>query len=169
MNLIKIIRWLLNKFAGVEITRNNFQKNRIHVAVVVFGITLLLIIVGDMFSIIENLLKISKQPWYSVFAAQVSFVMISIRIIFLSLFTRLNNPFGRYRVALIYQLFGLVFGVVLNVILNDLILPSQNISSELKILYSLLPYLINVVIFVAVRRVYTDKNFREDKYLDSKK
>lgn len=166
---MKILRWVLNKFTGVEITRNNFQKKRIPVAIVVFGLTLLLIIIGDMFSAIASLVKISKQPWYSVFIAQFSFVMISVKIIFLSLFTPLNNPFGRYKVALIYQFTGLVFGVVLNVILNDLVLPSQNINQELKTLYSLLPYLINIIIFVAMGRVYADKNFREDKYLGSKK
>lgn len=169
MDLIKTVIWLLDKFAGVKISRDNFQKNRIPVAVLVLGVTLLLVVAGNMLSVIENLLEISKPPWYSVFAAQVSFVMISVRIILLSLFTRLNNPFGRYKVALIYQILGLAFSVVLNVLLHDLILPSQNISVELKTLYSLLPYVINVMVFFIMRRVYTDKNFREDKYLNSSK
>lgn len=167
--MISIFKWILNKYAGTEISQRNFQKNRIPHAIIVVSITLFFIFVADIFFIIESILSISKQPWYSVFFAQFSFVLISVKIIFLTLFTKLNDPLGRYKVALIYQLIGLMFGVILNAILNDFILPSQNIGTELKILYSLLPYTLNLVMFVAMNKIYSDANFREDKYLDSKK
>lgn len=167
--MISTLKWILNKYAGTEISQRNFQKNRIPHAIITVGITLFFIFVADIFFIIESILNISKQPWYSIFFAQFSFILISVKIIFLTLFTKLNDPLGRYKVALIYQLIGLVFGVVLNVVLNDFILPSQNIEPKLKILYSLLPYTINAIMFIAMNRIYTDRNFREDKYLNSEK
>jgi hypothetical protein len=123
------------------------------------------VIYFDLFSIIENLFAISKQPWYSEIFAKFSFLMISIKIFFLSLFTKLNNPLGRLKVAFIYQFIALIGGVIINLLLNEFILSSQHIPSLTKIIFMALPYTLSVIMFFQMRRIYTDIDFHEDKYM----
>lgn len=144
--------------------QSNLKLGRILACTLVIIVTYLILVPFDLFSIIENLTKSSGQAWYAEILAKYSFIGVSIRIIALTLFTKLKNPAGRFRAAFAVQLIGFVGGIVMHNILNNFINPSSNIDSATKFIYSLLPFAVNVVIFVALKRIYEDENFDEKEF-----
>lgn len=162
-----MIKWIIDHLAGVQLKRENLDLAPNRIASCVIVIIISYIILGPLFPIIDNLIKLSEQPWYAEILAKYSFVGISIRIIFLSLFTSLNNPFGRFIAAFRVQLVGLVGSVVMHMILNGFIIPSQNINSTTKFIFELLPFAFNIVIFFSVKKIYEEKKFDERRYFRS--
>lgn len=159
-----MIRRIVNFITGVELKRENFnpELKRIFSCAVVIVLSYLILIA--LFPIIDNLIKSSDQTWYADILAKYSFVAVSIRIIFISLFTNLNNPLGRFKAAFILQLVGFIGGAVMHSLLSGFVYTSPNINPIIKSTYGLLPFVVGIVIFVAVRKVYTMKYFDEDKF-----
>ncbi|MGI0041940.1 MAG: hypothetical protein ACRD94_08265 [Nitrosopumilaceae archaeon] len=158
--------WLIKLILGVEISRDNFRISGIVASSIVIGFGYLLFIVGDFFGIIDNLLTISQQPWYSFYLAKFSFLMIFIKITFLSLFTTKNNPTGRFIAAFVTQFFGLIGTVILYMISGI----SENLITEpqMKTIIAIIPYTISIVIFLTIRGIYEMEYFDEKKFFNSK-
>lgn len=161
-----MIKWILEKFLGVELKLDNLnlKLGRILACTLVIIITYLILVPFDLFSIIENLAKSSGQIWYAEILAKYSFIAVSIRIIALTLFTKLENPIGRFRAAFAVQLIGFIGGIIMHSLLNNFINPSPNIDSTIKFTYSLLPFAVNAIIFVALKRIYEDEDFDEKEF-----
>lgn len=159
-----MIRWIIDFLAGVELKRENLNREPNRIVSCVIVIIVSYIILGPLFPIIDNLIKLSEQPWYAAILTKYSFVAVSIRIIFLSLFTRLNNPFGRFKAAFSVQIIGFIVGVVMYSILNGFINPSPNIDSVTKFISGLLPFAVNILIFSVAKWIYREENFDEDEF-----
>lgn len=159
-----MIRRIMEEIVGVKLKRENFNREPNRIVSCVIVIVVSYIILGPLFSIIDNLIKSSEQPWYAAILTKYSFVAVSIRIIFLSLFTRLNNPFGRFKASFYLQMIGFIGGIVMYSLLNGFINPSPNIDSVTKFTYGLLPFAFNIIIFFAVKQIYKEKKFDEDKF-----
>lgn len=159
-----MIRWVIEKIVGIELRRENFNPewNRIVSCIAVIIASYLILVM--LFPVIDNLNKSSEQPWYTAILTKYSFVAVSIRIIFISLFTNLDNPLGRFKAALSLQLISFVAGVVMHSLLSGFIYPSPNISPILKFTYGLLPFAVNTVVFVVVKQVYERRDFNEDEF-----
>lgn len=162
-----MIRSIIDVIVGVELKRENFNPEGKRILSCVIAIVLSYFILVSLFPIIDSFTKSSDQPWYTGILAKYSFVAVSIRMIFISLFTRLNNPLGRFKAAFIFQLFGFIGGVVIHSLLSGFIYPSPNINPIIKSTYGLLPFVVGIVIFVAVRQVYTMEYFDEDEFFQS--
>ncbi len=162
-----MIKWLLEKIVGVPLNLENFnpQRDRIISSVAVIFISYL--ILGPLFPLIDNLIKSSDQPWYVAILTKYSFVAVTIKIVFLSLFTDLNNPIGRFKGALYLQLVGFIGSVMIHSILSGFIIPSPNISPINKSIYGLVPFAVNIVIFAAVNRVYKMRYFDERQFFQT--
>ena len=162
-----MIRQIIDVIVGVELRRENFNPERDRIISCVAVIIVSYFILTLLFPIIDNLTKSSDQPWYTGILAKYSFLAVSIRIVFLSLFTRLNNPLGRFKAALVLQLLGFIGGVVMHSLLSGFIYPSPNINPILKSTYGLLPFVVGIVIFVVVRQVYRLEYFDEDEFFQN--
>jgi len=162
-----MIKGIINYLAGVELKRENFNRERKRIISCVIVIILSYFILVSLFPIIDNLIKSSDQPWYVGILTKYSFVAVSIRIIFLSLFTNLNNPMGRFKAVFSLQLIGFIGSVVIHSLLSGFIDPSSNISPIIKSTYGLLPFAVNIVVFVAVRQVYNIRYFDEDEFFQN--
>lgn len=159
-----VIKWIIEKIIGVELKRENFNHERGRIISCVAVIIATCFILALLFPVIDNLIKSSEQPWYAVILAKYSFVAVSVRIIFISLFTSLNNPLGRFKAAFSLQLIGFIGSIIIHSLLSGFIDPAQNINSITKSLYGLMPFVVNMVVFVAVRQVYNMKYFDEDEF-----
>lgn len=162
-----MIRWVIEQIVGVKLSWNNLNLEWKRIFSCSIVIILSYFILVSLFPIIDNLIKSSGQSWYSDVLAKYSFVAISIRVIFLSLFTRLNNPLGRFKAVFSLQLISFIGSVVMHSLLNEFINPSTNINQITKSTLDLFPFLVNVVVFFAVRQVYSMKRFDEDQFFHS--
>lgn len=163
-----MIRQIIDVIVGVKLKRENFNPERKRIISCVIVIVLSYLILVSLFPIIDNLIKSSDQRWYAGILTKYSFVAVSIRIIFLSLFTSLNNPLGRFKAAFSLQLIGFIGSVVIHSLLSGFIDPSPNINPIIKSTYGLLPFAVNIVVFVAVKQVYNIRYFDEDEFFQNK-
>jgi hypothetical protein len=163
-----MIMRIIDAIIGVKLKRENFNHDRKRIISCIAVIIISYLILVSLFPIIDSLIKSSEQPWYAVILTKYSFVAVSIRIIFLSLFTNLNNPMGRFKAAFSLQLIGFIGSVVIHSLLSGFIDPSQSIDPIIKSIYGLLPFAVNIVVFVAVRQVYNIRHFNEDEFFQNK-
>lgn len=159
-----MIRWILEKFVGVEFKKENLNLELKRIISCVIVIVVSVIILFAIFPVIDNLIQSSGQAWYAGILTKYSFLAISIKIIFLSLFTNLNNPVGRFKAVFSIQLIGFIGGVIMHTLLNGMINPSSNIDSGIKFIYGLLPFVVNAVIFFATSKIYKQGYFDEDEF-----
>jgi hypothetical protein len=159
-----MIRWILKKLVGVELKKENLNLELKRIVSCVIVIVVSGIILFAIFPVIDNLIQSSGQAWYAGILAKYSFLAISIKIIFLSLFTNLNNPVGCFKAVFFLQLLGFIGGVIIHTLLNGMINPSPNIDSGIKFTYGLLPFFVNAVIFFATSKIYKQRHFDEDKF-----
>ena len=162
-----MIRWIVEQIVGVKLNQNNLNLEGKRIFSCVIVIVLSYFILVSLFPIIDSLIKSSGQPWYADILAKYSFAAISIRIIFLSLFTRLNNPLGRFKAVFSLQLISFIGSVVIHSLLTGFINPSPNISQITKSILDLFPFLVNIVVFFAVRQVYNMERFNEDQFFQN--
>lgn len=162
-----MLRWIIEQIIGVKLNWNNLnlEWNRIFSCVIV--IVFSYFILAPLFPIIDSLIQSSGQPWYADVLAKYSFVAISIRIIFLSLFTCLNNPLGRFKVVFSLQLTSVIGNGIIHYILNWFINPSPNINQITKSALDLFPFLLNIVVFFSVRQIYNMRRFDEDQFFQN--
>jgi len=154
-----MLNFIIKIILGVEISRENFQIGGLLASAIVIIFGYLLIVMGDFFGIIDNLLMISQQPWYSFYLSKFSFLMIFVKIISLSLFTTKNNTTGRFIAAFTVQFIGLVGTVVIYMISN--ITENFIIEPQMKTFVVILPYMISIVIFITIRGIYEVEYFDE--------
>ncbi len=164
LNSKQILKFVL----GVEIKKDNLNLRResiISCGILIF-ITYILLIPENFFSIIENLIRSSDQPWYVEILAKYSFAMISVKLFFLSLFTKKNNILGRFRAAFATQLGGFVGGIILHILLNSFIKISTTIPEDTKFIYGLLPFVVNLVVFAIMHRIYNQEKFNDKEFFN---
>ena len=120
--------WLIKVILGVEISRDNLRIGGLIATsfVIIFGY--LVIGMGNFFVVIDNLLIVSNQPWYSFLLVKFSFLMIFVKIIFLSLFTTKKNLPSRFIAAFVTQLTGFIGTIILHTFSNV----SQNLLQNLN-------------------------------------
>lgn len=159
-----MFEFIIKLVLGVEISRENFQVSGLIASAIVLIFGYLLIINGNFFGIIDNLLTKSQQPWYSFYLAKFSFLMIFIKIISLSLFTDKNNPAGRFVASFAVQLISLIGAVVIHMTTNsfeDLVTEPQ-----MKTLMSISPYILSIMIFLIIRGIYETEYFDEKRFFN---
>ena len=158
--------WIIKLILGVEISRNNFRIGGIVASSLVLIFGYLIVGVGDFFGIIDNLLFTSNQPWYSFFLVKFSFLMIFVKIIFLSLFTTRKNLPSRFIAAFVTQFVGFIGTIILHMLSNV----SQNLITDpqMKAIVIVLPYTISIVMFLVIRGIYEKEDFDLEKFFASK-
>ena len=161
-----MLNFIIKLILGVKISRDNFRLGGIIVTAVVIIFGYLLFSVGDFFGIIDNLLTISQQPWYSFYLAKFSFLMIFIKIAILSLFTTKDNLSRRFIAAFAVQFGGLVGTVVVHMISNV----TENVITDpqMKTIVAIIPYIISIGIFLIIRVIYEVEYFDEKKFFNLK-
>jgi len=157
--------WIIKLIFGVEISSDNFRISGVFASALVIFFGYLLLSIGDFFGVIDNLLTLAEQPWYSFYLAKFSFLMIFVKIILLSLFTTKNNPTGRFIAAFVTQLIGLILTVVLHMSSNIF----ENLISDpqMKTLVAILPYIFSLMIFLIIRGIYEVEYFDERRFFNS--
>jgi len=122
--------------------------------------------VADFFGIIDNLLESAQQPWYSFYLAKFSFLMIFVKIISLSLFTKKQNTAGRFIAAFVVQFVGFVGSIVLHMITNSF----ENLITDpgMKTWIPILPYTVSIAVFLTIRGIYEVRYFDERKFFHAK-
>jgi len=161
-----MLDFLIKIILGVEISRENFRVGGLIAAAIVIIVGYLLIVEGNLFGIVDNLLTISQQPWYSFYLAKFSFLMIFIKITFLALFTTKNNPTGRFAAAFMFQFLGLIGTIIIHMFSNV----TENLITDpqMKTIVSILPYTISLMIFLVVRVIYEVEYFDEKEWFSNK-
>ncbi|MEM3065494.1 MAG: hypothetical protein QW177_09020 [Candidatus Nitrosotenuis sp.] len=161
-----MLDFIIKLVLGVEISKENFRWGGLIASAIVILFGYLLIAVGNFFGIIDNLLTVSQQPWYSFYLAKFSFLMIIIKIISLSLFTTKNNTAGRFVAAFVVQFISLVGIVVLHMISNSF----ENLvtDTQMKTAMVILPYVLSIASFLIIRGIYEVEYFDSKKFFNSK-
>ena len=161
-----MLHFIIKLILGVEISIENFRVSGLIASAIVILFGYLLIIEGDFFGIIDNLLTLSEQPWYTFYLTKFSFLMIFVKIISLSLFTTKNNATGRFIAAFIVQFIGLVGTLVIHMVSD--VVENMITDPQMKTFVVMLPYLISIVIFITIRSIYEVEYFDEKKFFDSR-
>ena len=156
--------FIIKLILGVEISRDNFRIEGLVAAIIVIIFGYLLIVQGDFFGILDNLLTVSQQPWYSFYLVKFSFLMIFVKITSLALFTTKNNAIGRFIAAFAVQFVGLIGTVVLHMVSD--ITDNLITDPQMKTFSVILPYLISIVIFITIRGIYEVEYFDEKKFFN---
>lgn len=163
-----IQNFIIKLILGVKPSKENFQWSGLIPSALVILTMYFIIIYGNFFDTIDTMIELSQQPWYMEISAKISFLMIPLRIVSLSLFTKLDHMTERYIAAFVTQLVGLVGSTVINSILNGFIKTLPNIDSTLVIIYSLLPYTLTLIIIAMMHYIYSKKNFKLKDFLGPK-
>lgn len=156
--------FIIKLILGVEISRNNFRVGGLVAAIIVIIFGYLLIVQGNFFGILDNLLTVSQQPWYSFYLVKFSFLMIFVKITSLALFTTKNNAIGRFIAAFVVQFIGLIGTVMLHMISG--ITDNLIIDPQMETFFVILPYLISIIIFITIRCIYEVEYFDEKKFFN---
>lgn len=161
--------WIIKLILGVKPECKNFEWTGLIPSIMVIVSTYFIIGYFNFFEIVDSMIELSTQPWYMGISAKVSFLLIPVRIISLSLFTKLNHMIERYVAAFITQLVGFIGAIIINFILNDLIRLATNIELSLQIIYGLLPYAVTLVVILTMNYIYRKENFRLRDFLRHRK
>jgi len=145
---------------GVKPERQNFQRSGLFVAAIVIFAMYLLIVYVNFFEVIDGIIEISSLPWYTGITAKISFLLISVRIVSLSLFTKSNNMLDRFVAAFVTQLFGLIGSIVIISIRDTIVSLSPDIEWPLQIFYFFLPYVVTVGVMITMNHIYHKENFK---------
>jgi len=161
-----MLNFLIKLILGIEVSPENFRAGGLVASAIVLIFGYLLIVVGNFFGIIDNLLTVSHQPWYSFYLAKFSFLMIFAKIISLSLFTTKNNTAGRFVAAFVVQFTTLVGIVVLHMISNSF----ENLvtNTQMKTAMAIFPYVLSIAAFLIIRGIYEVEYFDSKKFFNSK-
>jgi hypothetical protein len=161
-----MIQKLLEKYFGVEFKQENIVWVGIIPTIGIIVFTYLIVITGGFFDIVDNLIETSKQPFYVAIITKFSFLMISVNMIIRSLFSNLNNPWGRFTAAFVIQFFGFIMSFVMVYILNTMI-KGYNVPSETQTILGFLPFISSIMISLIIRYIYNVEYFDDKEFFKS--
>lgn len=162
-----MIKQFVEKFFGVELRRKNIRISGIFTSIIIIILAYFILVSFNFFYTIDNMIELSKQPWYMAILAKFSFLMIFVNIIFLSLFSTKNNPLGRFVAAFVTQLIGFIGTVILHYLLNNFINIS-NINSQIKTIDAILPFIVSIATILVIRGIYNVEHFDEKEFFKTK-
>ena len=122
MDKKSFLKWIIQKYFEIELKKSNFVPKGLFASAAIIGFISIIIVYGNFFNIIDDMIGISKQPWYTGIFTKLSFIMISVNMTVRSLFTKLNNPWGRFKAAFVTQFIGFIGVFILSFIFNSFIL-----------------------------------------------
>ena len=157
-----MINTIIKIILGVKISQKNFNWGGIIATIIVLIFGYFIFFVADFFGIIDNLLKSAQQPWYSIYLAKFSFLMIFVKIISLSLFTRKQNTTGRFIAAFTVQFVGFILILVAHLVTDSF--EKIITDPEMKTWIAILPYIFSIAVSLIMRAIYAVRDFDVRKF-----
>lgn len=161
------LSWIVKRIFGVEFKKENFVRKGLWYSAAIISFTYLIIVHGGFFNMIDTVIELSNQPWYSGIITKFSFLMVSVNMVIRSLFTKLNNPWGRFKAAFVTQLVGFIGTLIVTPIFNNFI-KGSNIPTGTQFILGLMPFTISIAVMLTIRYIYNIGYFDEKKFFGKK-
>ena len=156
------IETIIKIILGVKISRDNFNPRGLIATAIVIFFGIVVFGYADFFGIIDTILESAQQPWYSFVLARFTFLMVFVKIIALSLFTKKQNAIDRFIASFAVKLVGFVTIIIANMLSDSFVNMTED--PDTKTLIVLFPYLISLMIALVIRGIYAKNTFSAKKF-----